>query len=91
MKEANKNTRSCKRIDIIHVEKDSDCEIEIFANLVLSPTMLIAGRLFIDAKYLFRSENLVIMSSRGNQKYAQDYMNSTDLEGHTLASCVISA
>ena len=45
----------------------------------------------IDAKYIFPSENMVIVSSHGCEKERQEYYETHDLEGIELAVNNISA
>jgi hypothetical protein len=58
--------------------------IEIYANYIKSPTSLISGRIFIDAKYLWPEELLVIMSSFGNQRIKEEYYSSHPDTQNTL-------
>lgn len=54
IKEATKVNRRTKKVDLITVEEEKEFgKIEVYASHVLSPTVLISGRYFVDAKYLF--------------------------------------
>lgn len=57
-----KANRRCKKCDVITVEADM---IEVFATYIKSPSVFVADRIFIDAKYLWQSEYTAIMSSEG--------------------------
>ena len=59
-----KTNKRCKKYELITVEDSDTGEmIEIFATYVKSPSVLVADRLFIDAKYLWNTEFTAIMSS----------------------------
>jgi hypothetical protein len=58
---------------------------------IKSPSFLVADRLFIDAKYLWPEENMVIVSSLGCEKEKQEYFETHELKGIELAVNNISA
>ena len=85
-----KGSTLCKRVDILHQEKDEHGEVDIYASHIKSPTRLISGRIFVDAKYMWHDKNIVIMSSHGNSHYKDQYLGRSDLDGFTLAFCNIT-
>ena len=68
--------------------------VDFFATMIKSPGMFIAGRLFVDGRYMMRdplkSHYLIMFSSKGNERLTQEYTNTHDLEGSALAHAVIS-
>jgi hypothetical protein len=91
MVHAAKCSRLCKKIDMIESGADEEGKVEVYASYVNSPTRMISGRMFIDAKYLWEKENIVIMTSEGNEKLKEQYCSSkTDLQDVTVAFCLIS-
>lgn len=54
----------CMGVDMLHQMTSGPLEgVQIYAMKIKSPSFLVADRLFIDAKYLWCDENLVIVSS----------------------------
>lgn len=54
------------------------------------PSMLISGRVFITAKYLWPEKSVCIQSSEGNEKYVSDYFKAGKDEGKLLATSALS-
>ena len=56
--------------------------------------MLINGRIFVDAKYLFpnpeKHDYMLISSSNGNEEIRDEYMSSKELGGLTVAHQLLS-
>ena len=86
-----KANKRCKKCDILAVEPDeNEGKIEIYASFVKSPTVLVADRVFVDAKYLWQNEYLTIMSSEGNDHFRREYFNTHDTDGLIEARNLIS-
>lgn len=66
----------CKRLDMLGLEHDELGPIQIYASHVNSPTRLISDRAFVDAKYMWPAENLILMSSHGNEKVREQVLAS---------------
>jgi hypothetical protein len=55
------------------------------------PTFLISDRMMIDAKYVWKEEGVVIVSSLGCEKEKEEYCRTHDLRGLEIAVNVLSA
>jgi hypothetical protein len=56
--------KMCMNVDMLEQITSGPLEgVQIYAMYIKSPSFLVADRLFIDAKYLWCEENLVIVSS----------------------------
>lgn len=68
--------------------------VDIFATMIKSPAVFIAGRIFVDARYMLRDpatdQYIILFSSRGNEDIAKEYSSTHDLNGSALAHAVIS-
>ena len=81
-----------KHVDVIETGGSGVLkDFELYAMHIKSPSFLVADRIFIDGKYIFPGENMVIVSSHGCEKEKQDYYESNDLQGMELAVNNISA
>ncbi len=64
-----KANRMVKRVDLIESGgRGVLSNFELYAMHIKSPTILVSDRIFIDAKYIFEEENMVIVSSYGCEK-----------------------
>jgi hypothetical protein len=67
----------CKRCDLILREEDERDQVDIFATHIKSPGFFLAGRVFVDARYLLRDpkkdQYIAIFSSNGNEDIASEY------------------
>ena len=69
----------------------------IFAQHLIPPTRFLGERLYVDANYMFefpeKDEYMMIVSSDGNERFLQDYLNSNveECKDITVAYCHISA
>ncbi len=61
---SNARNKKCELIEVI--PDVNGTEIEIYASHVKSGTIIVSDRIFVDAKYIYPEENLVLMSSIGN-------------------------
>ena len=88
---ANNKCRKCEVITVLEGETNND-KIEVYANYIKSPTIVVSDRIFIDAKYLWPDETLAIMSSQGNEIIQGEYFrnNAKEVKGLTLAKSTIS-
>ena len=58
-----------KKVDLIQSGGTGVLEnLELYAMHIKSPTRLVSDRIFIDAKYIFPNEDMVIVSSFGCDK-----------------------
>lgn len=81
----------CRKCEVITVEDPGDGDlVEIYASYIKSPTILVSGRIFIDAKYMSRDESLVVMSGIGNELIKEQYLQSHDVEGLEVGESIIS-
>ena len=81
-----------KHVDVIETGGSGALkDFELYAMHIKSPSFHVADRIFIDGKYIFPGENMVIVSSHGCEKEKQDYYESNDLQGMELAVNNISA
>jgi hypothetical protein len=55
------------------------------------PTFLIADRIMIDAKYVWKEDCVVIVSSLGCDKEKEEYCRTHDLRGLEIAVNILSA
>lgn len=87
-----KANRMVKHVDLIETGGSGVLQgFELYAMHIKSPSFLVADRIFIDGKYIFREENMVIVSSHGCEKEKQEYYETHDLHGMELAVNNISA
>ena len=64
-----KANRMVKHVDVIQSGGSGLLRnFELYAMHIKSPSFLVADRIFIDAKYIFVDENMVIVSSHGCDK-----------------------
>jgi hypothetical protein len=89
--QANKNIKRCDLIAQVDFRDDKP-KVEVYSSIVKPPNAFIAGRVFVDAKYLYPDELLCIMSSEGNKMERQQYMeeNAAEFKGFSIAHCNIS-
>ena len=84
----------CKKCLQLQSDDGSENSTDIFVTFVKSPGPFIAGRVFIDGRYMFKDQNnghqTVIFSSKGNESIVQEYTSKNNLEGSVMAYCVIS-
>jgi hypothetical protein len=81
-----------KQVDLIETGgKGVLSNFELYAMHIKSPSFLVADRMFIDAKYLFKEEHMVIVSSFGCEKQKIEYYDTHELNGIELAVNNISA
>jgi hypothetical protein len=75
-------------------QNEKETHLDVFATYIKSPAFFLAGRVFIDARYMLkdpnREEYIAIFSSLGNEEIIKDYVSTHDLEGSALAKTVIS-
>ena len=62
---ANKNLKECVILDEVDL-RDGDPIVQIYGSIIKPPSALIAGRFFVDAKYLWTGDMMCLMSSEGN-------------------------
>jgi hypothetical protein len=87
-----KANRMVKHVDVIQSGGSGLLRnFELYAMHIKSPSFLVADRFFIDAKYLFPDESMVIVSSHGCDKEKHEYYETHDLKGMELAVNNISA
>ena len=61
-----KANSNIKHIDLITVEDlglDGIRPVEVYASYIKAPSAFISGRILFDAKFIFKNENLVIITS----------------------------
>ncbi len=60
--------------------------------MIKPPSAFIAGRIFIDAKYIWTEEMMCLMSSEGNERERAIYVeqNAKEVKGMSHAFCKIS-
>ncbi|TNV83384.1 hypothetical protein FGO68_gene16887 [Halteria grandinella] len=82
----------CTRCELIQREEEYDESVDIFVTRIKSPGFFLAGRVFVDARYMLvdKDQYIAIFSSLGNDKIIQSYTSTNDLDGATLARSVIS-
>jgi hypothetical protein len=87
----NKNMKKCELIEEIDL-CDKDPTVQIYSSFIKPRSAFIAGRIFVDAKYIWSNENLCIMSSEGNQQEREQYFqeNANEIKGMSDAFCYIS-
>lgn len=85
--------RLVKSVDVIEAIDDPAIikNYELFAMFIKSPTFLISDRIMIDAKYVWKEDCVVIVSSLGCEVEKEEYCRTHDLRGLELAVNVLSA
>ena len=64
-----KANRMVKQVDLIETGGYGVLSnFELYAMHIKSPSILVSDRIFIDGKYIFQDENMVIVSSHGCEK-----------------------
>ena len=84
----------CKKCLLLFREEDDKDQVDLFATFIKSPGFFLAGRVFVDARYLMRDpkkdQYMAIFSSNGNEDIAKQFASNNDLEGSALAKTIIS-
>lgn len=85
---ANANLKSSAIFDEIDL-KDGNPVVQVYCCLFNSPAPFVDGRIFFDVKYLLPEEAVCLMSSEGNDKEREDFMQSKGkhIKGMSLAFC----
>ena len=82
------------KCELLLKEESQSDEVDIFVTYIKSPAFILAGRLFIDGRYMMRDpikEHYIVMfSSKGNENIAKQYIDKNDTKGSALAYSVIS-
>ncbi len=88
-----KANRLVSKVEVIEAFDDPAIitNYELYAMYIKSPTFLISDRIMIDAKYVWKEEAVVIVSSLGCDHEKQEYIDTHDLKGIEYARNVISA
>jgi hypothetical protein len=88
-----KANRLVRGVDVIEAIDDPaiTTNYELYAMFIKSPTFLIADRLMIDAKYVWKDECVVIVSSLGCEVERDEYLRTHELKGLELAANILSA
>jgi hypothetical protein len=88
-----KANRLVSGIDVIEAIDDPAIikNYELYAMFIKSPTFLIADRVMIDAKYVWKEDCVVIVSSLGCEPEMEEYCRTHDLKGLELAQNILSA
>ena len=85
---ANNNLRKCEIIDEIDL-LDENPVAQVYSCLFDSPAAFIDGRIFVDVKYTIADELTCLMSSEGNDKEREVFMQQVGkhIKGMSLAFC----
>ena len=80
----------CKKLELLNTEHDEVGPIQVYASHVNSPTRLISDRAFVDAKYMWPDDNLIVMASAGNEQIKEEFLSRPEQKGLIVSLCVIS-
>ena len=87
-----KTNKRALKYEVLAEEQAADgTKIEVYSYLTKKQLAFINARIYFDAKYMYHKENLCIITSHGNDIYRNQYIQSKDLKGLSLALTVFSA
>ena len=89
---ANKNFEKCEIIEEIDLQ-DGNPVAQVYSCQFRPPAAFIAGRVLVDAKYTITDEMMCLMSSEGNDKELEIYLQEKahELKGMSPAFCRLTA